>query len=242
MVKKRTTPRREPRRVPARAPAPPAPKWTRRPDERPRELLNAALRVFAARGYSATRLSDIAAAAGVTKGTIYYYFKNKDALLLRLAEAADQSEVERLAVLVTNSTGPVSAQLRTVMRKGFTDPTDETRRLLRIVYLALHTDAPHLFAKVVQRTLVDGWALITTLIERGKATGEFRADADAETAARIFTSGLLLQQLWRGSLGLDTQDPFDRERMVDSTIDLFLHSLRPTARVRAVGGHRRTHT
>ncbi len=228
MVKKGAAPHRAPQ-----------PKWTRRPDERPREILAAALRIFAKRGYNATRLEDIAAAAGVTKGTIYYYFKNKDALLLRLAEVDDRTEFDRLAADVAGSTGPVSAQLRTVMRKGFAEPTDETRRLLRVVYLALHTDAPHLFARAVQHALVDGWALLTALIERGKATGEFRADVDAEVAARIFTSGVLLQQLWRSSMGLDTLDPFDKDRMVDSTIELFLHSLRPTVRVPAARGKRR---
>jgi AcrR family transcriptional regulator len=232
MVKKKATPRRTPR-----------PKWTRRPDARPREILDAALRVFAKRGYNATRLEDVAAAAGVTKGTIYYYFKNKDALLGQLAESAGQAEVARIAALVSDASGPASAQLRLVMRKGFVEPVDdEDRRLLRVVYLALHADAPHLFARVVQRVLTEGWTVLTTLIERGKATGEFRADADAETAARIFTSGLLLQQLWRRSMELDALDPFDQDRMVDSTIDLFLHSLRPTVRVPAGRGPRRTHS
>ncbi|MBM3907890.1 MAG: TetR/AcrR family transcriptional regulator [Gemmatimonadetes bacterium] len=232
MGKQKATPRRAPR-----------PKWTRRPDARPREILDAALRVFAKRGYNAARLDDIAAAAGVTKGTIYYYFKNKHALLTRLAESIGQAEVARIAALVSDAPGPVSAQLRLVMRNGFVEPPDdEDRRLLRVVYLALHADAPHLFARIVQRILTEGWALIATLIERGKATGEFRADADAETAARIFTSGLLLQQLWRQSMDLDAIDPFDQDRMVDSTIDLFLHSLRPTARVTAGRGPRRTHS
>jgi len=215
------------------------PKWTRRPDERPREILNAALRVFAKHGYAATRLEDVAAAAGVTKGTIYYYFKSKDALLLRLAEIGDRAEFAHLEQQCAEQAGPVSAQLRHVMRKGFAEPTDETRRMMRVVFLALHADAPHLFARVVQHALVDGWALIAKLIERGKANGEFRADADAETAARILTSGLLLQQLWRRSMGLDALDPFDNDRMIDSTIELFLHSLRPTVRVPAARGKRR---
>ena len=233
MVKKKAIPARPlPRRPLPR-------RWTRRPDDRPREILAAALRVFAVHGYSATRLDDIAAAAGVTKGTIYYYFKNKDALLLRLPEACDCDEFSRLEALVAHSVGSVSSQLRMVMRKGFAEPTDDARRQLRMVYLALHSDDPMLFARAVQHGLVDGWSLIVKLIERGKANGEFRRDADAPVAARIFTSGLLLQQLWRSSLGLESLDPFDRDRMVDSTIELFLHSLRPTVRLRAAAGKRR---
>src|SRR5512140_3005193 len=165
--------------------------WTRRPEERPREILAAALPVFAARGYHATRLADVAAAAGVTKGTIYYYFKNKDALLVALAAGGDRGEFAQLAARVHDLSGPASAKLRMVMRQGFSEPTDESRRLLRVVLLALHADAPKLFARAVQAALVDGWSLIAKLIERGKATGEFRKDADAQVAARIFTSGLL---------------------------------------------------
>lgn len=228
MVKKSTAQRRRS-----------GPKWARRPEDRPREILAAALRVFAERGYNATRLDDIAAAAGVTKGTIYYYFKNKDALLLQLAQAGDREEFARMEVLLADNAGSYSSQLRTVMRKGFAEPTDEARRQLRMVYLALHSDEPRLFARAVQGALVDGWALIVKLIERGQATGEFRADVDGPVAARIFTSGLLLQQLWRSSLGLETLDPFDKGRMVDSSIELFLHSLRPTVRLRAVETRRK---
>ncbi|HEY3286169.1 MAG TPA: helix-turn-helix domain-containing protein [Gemmatimonadaceae bacterium] len=231
MVKRRVKPRRVTR-----------PKWTRRPEDRPREILAAALRVFAERGYHATRLEDIAAAAGVTKGTIYYYFKSKDALLLRLGEVGDRTEFKHLQALAESTTGPVSAQLRIIMRRGFAEPTDENERLLRVVYLALHADAPKLFARAVQHTLVDGWALLAMLIDRGKTAREFRADVDADVAVRIFTSGLLLQQLWRNTLGLDALDPFDHDRMVDSTIELFLHSLRPTVRVSAARGKRRATT
>ncbi len=211
----------------------PRPKWTRRPEERPREILAAALRLFAERGYTATSLEDVAAAAGVTKGTIYYYFRSKEALLMRLAEVGDREAVDELEALVRDNPGPASTQLRLIMRKGFAEPTDDTQRQLRVVYLAVHSDAPRLFARAIQKTLVRGWALIVRLIEQGKATGEFRPDADAHVAARIFTSVVVVQMLWRRSTGLDALDPFDHARMVDSTIELFLHSLRPTVRVNA---------
>jgi len=226
-VKKRAATRRSPQ-----------PKWSRRPEARPREILAAALRLFADRGYTATSLEDVAAAAGVTKGTIYYYFRSKEALLMRLAEVGDREAVDELEAVVRDNPGPVSTQLRLILRKGFAEPTDDARRQMRVVYLALHSDAPRLFARAIQKTLVRGWAIVVRLIERGKATGEFRPDVDAHVAARIFTSGLIMQLLWRNSMGLDTLDALDPARMVDSTIELFLHSLRPTVRVPAGRGKR----
>ena len=225
----------------AATPRAPQPKWTRRPEARPREILAAALRLFAERGYTSTSLEDVAAAAGVTKGTIYYYFRNKEALLMRLAEVGDREAVDELEALVRDHPGPASEQLRLVLREGFAEPTNDARRQLRVVYLALHSDAPRLFARAIQKTLVRGWAIIVRLIERGKAMGEFRPDADAQVAARIVTSGLILQLLWRDSMGLGTRADPDPVRMVDSTIELFLHSLRPTVRAPAGRGKRAAH-
>ncbi len=216
----------------------PRPKWTRRPEARPREILAAALRLFAERGYTATSLEDVAAAAGVTKGTIYYYFRSKEALLMRLAEVGDREAVDELEALVRDNPGPVSTQLRLIMRKGFAEPTDDAQRQLRVVYLALHSDAPRLFARAIQKTLVRGWAIMVRLIERGQATGEFRPDVDAQVAARVYTSGLIMQLLWSKSMGPDALASLDPARMVDSTIELFLHSLRPAVRVPAGRGKR----
>jgi AcrR family transcriptional regulator len=56
------------------------PRWERRKDARPQELLAAALDLFVSRGYAATRLEDVARSAGVSKGTLYLYFANKEEL------------------------------------------------------------------------------------------------------------------------------------------------------------------
>src|SRR5471030_357608 len=56
------------------------PRWVRRKEARPQELLAAALDLFVERGYAATRLDDVAAQAGVSKGTLYLYFTNKEEL------------------------------------------------------------------------------------------------------------------------------------------------------------------
>src|SRR5437016_6311847 len=60
--------------------AKPQPRWRRRKDDRPAEILAAALDCFAERGFAATRLDDIARRAGVTRGTLYLYFQSKEDL------------------------------------------------------------------------------------------------------------------------------------------------------------------
>src|SRR3954463_3713807 len=87
------------------------PRWRRRKEERRPEILAAALAVFAARGFTAARLDEVAAKAGVTKGTLYLYFQNKEALFkaliheslvpnLALAEERVRSHTGRAADLL----------------------------------------------------------------------------------------------------------------------------------------------
>ncbi|MDB5779184.1 MAG: bacterial regulatory s, tetR family protein, partial [Polaromonas sp.] len=63
------------------------PRWTRRKEARPQELLAAALTVFVERGYAATRLDDVATLAGVSKGTLYLYFPSKEDLFRAVVRA-----------------------------------------------------------------------------------------------------------------------------------------------------------
>ncbi|MBZ0217025.1 MAG: TetR/AcrR family transcriptional regulator, partial [Fimbriimonadaceae bacterium] len=57
------------------------PKWRRRAEDRPNELMDAALELFMKKGFAATRVADIAARAGLSKGAIYLYFDSKEDIL-----------------------------------------------------------------------------------------------------------------------------------------------------------------
>src|ERR671910_3285090 len=77
----------------------PARRWRRRKDARPAEIVSAALEVFAERGFSAARLDDVAARAGISKGTLYLYFASKEELfkaVVREALLPNLARVERL--------------------------------------------------------------------------------------------------------------------------------------------------
>jgi AcrR family transcriptional regulator len=96
---------------------PTKPRWERRKEARPAELVSAALDLFVEKGYAGTRLDDVAARAGVSKGTLYLYFENKEELfkavvreniVARISQSADEalhydgSSAELLSRLITN--------------------------------------------------------------------------------------------------------------------------------------------
>src|SRR5262245_14190373 len=71
-------------------------RWQRRKEARPAEILSAALACFAERGFTATRMDDVAARAGVTKGTVYLYFENKEELFKALVRSLLLPNIQRL--------------------------------------------------------------------------------------------------------------------------------------------------
>src|SRR3954466_576520 len=70
------------------------PRWRRLPEERPRQILAAALEVFGEHGLAAARLDDIARRAGLSKGTIYLYFPNKEELFREVIRQTVVAKIE----------------------------------------------------------------------------------------------------------------------------------------------------
>src|SRR5919109_3968356 len=91
-------------------PSEPGTRWQRRKDARPAELLAAALACFKERGFAATRLDDVAAKAGVTKGTIYLYYPSKQELFKAVVRGELVPNIERLEAAL-DEPGPAMALL-----------------------------------------------------------------------------------------------------------------------------------
>ncbi|HEX5829712.1 MAG TPA: helix-turn-helix domain-containing protein [Gemmatimonadaceae bacterium] len=168
-------------------------RWERRPEERPRELLDAAFRVFAANGYRATRLEQVAEAAGVTKGTIYHYFRNKEELFLRAVEQRRQRNVLRFTAMFEGSDLPLTVRLRQAIRLAWREEMSDESSTLRLLFGEVSVEAPDVFRAWMKEGVLEGWRHLAADIRRGQATGEFRRDADADVAARTFISSLLME-------------------------------------------------
>src|SRR3954468_9438563 len=78
----------------AAQPLHPEPRWRRLPEERPRQILAAALEVFGEHGLATARLDDIAKRAGLSKGTIYLYFSNKEELFREMVRQLIVTQIE----------------------------------------------------------------------------------------------------------------------------------------------------
>jgi AcrR family transcriptional regulator len=204
-------------------------------DARMAALLDAALRVFALRGYRSARLDDVADEAGVTKGAIYHYFDTKEALLLRVIEHYQALAFLRAEEALRDTKLPASTRIRSLVRKVFSrSPATVGNALLTLLIRNVATEVP----RVHDRWLRDGparlWTLIAGLVEEGRARGEFRPDVDAEVGARVLVSGLMLQLMWQQHAASAPAVAVDADRLIDSSVELFLAGLRP---VRA--GHTR---
>jgi AcrR family transcriptional regulator len=201
----------------------------------PAVLLEAAFRVFAARGYRAARLDEVAEAAGVTKGAIYYYFESKEDLLRRALHHRHHAVFREIAEALRAERGPASVKIRFVLRKVWRQWVEPGwGHAFRLLVGEVSAEFPALFRTWAEEGPIHGWALVRGLIEEGIAAGEFRQNVDAEVAARVMLSGLMLQAALHVDLGLDELAPCDHDRIFDSAAELFLHGLaaphqRPTA-------------
>ncbi len=202
-------------------------KWERRPEDRPQELLDAALKVFAAQGYRSARLEEVAEAAGVTKGTIYHYFATKEELLLGVIDHYQARAFGRIEEVLRDNQGSVSMRIRLIVRKAFLGAD----RAHRDLYWLLIRDVAHEVPEMYHRWLAEGpvriWNLVALLVVEGQGRGEFRMDADGEVAARLLVSGLLLQLMWQPRAGSVPMLMIDEDRLVDSSVEIFLSALRP---------------
>lgn len=201
-------------------------RWRRRKEARPAEILEAALAVFAERGYAATRMEDIAARAGVTKGTIYLYFPSKDEVFRSLVQESIGTTIGIQTEIAERFEGTSRELLRLVLRGigHFICATD--RAVLPKIIIGEAGNFPNL-AEFYRREVIDkGLALLKAILARGVSRGEFRPLA-VEHAAKLCIAPLLLAAFWRTTFARFDSQPYDYEGLIETHIDTLLRGLAP---------------
>jgi AcrR family transcriptional regulator len=201
-------------------------RWARRKEARPAEILDAALKVFAEKGFAGTRMEDIAARAGVTKGTIYLYFDNKDAVFKTLVRESIGATLAGVSESVRAFQGPARDMLRMALGAMAHLLTNSDRVVLPKIIIAESGNFPELAHFYRDEVIDKGLALMSGLIERGIAQGEFRA-VPVQHAVRLCIAPVLLGAIWRTTFARFDPEPYDYQGLVDTHLDVLLRGLAP---------------
>lgn len=203
----------------------------RAPDERPQQILDAALAVFGEQGLAGARLDDIARRAGIAKGTIYLYFANKEELFREVVRHTVGTRLDELAAEFGRpARGTCTEQLLAYMRTWWDALREPAfRTIYRLVVGELHR-FPDLMQFYLDEVVSRKITLHAGVIERGVAAGEFRP-VDPRVAARMISSTFVTHALWVGrtlppiALAGDMSD----DAVFAQLQDFALHALRPDA-------------
>ena len=184
-------------------------------DDKPRRILDAAVRVFAAQGYDASRVGDIAREAGVAYGLVYHYYDSKEAVLeavfreawgrllaaVALAEATSEDAAEQLELVVK------------IVLRAWRDDPDLVRLLVREV-----TRNPHIQDELDEIGLA--FASLERMVRRGQDDGTFRSGLDPRLASWMLYGALeeVLTGWVLGQLPDDAEAVGAAEREVTATM------------------------
>lgn len=204
-----------------------APRWERRKESRPSELLSAALELFVERGYSSTRLEDVAARAGVSKGTLYLYFEGKQELFEAVVRTAIVPLIDDYRRDIDESAASADALLERYFRDWWTH--FGATRLAGIARLIIGeaTHFPEVASFFHREVIWPSRDLLTAIVRRGIERGEFRS-VDPELSANLWLAPLVLKAVWMHSFDAIIADsaPIDPERFLAAHLENVRASLR----------------
>jgi AcrR family transcriptional regulator len=201
-------------------------RWSRRKEARPAEILDAALKVFAHKGFAAARMDDIAKEAGVTKGTIYLYFENKEAVFKSLVRAAVGTTLTSVTQDVKTFQGSARYLLGMVLTRVAQLLVESDRVVLPKIVISESSNFPWLAEFYRFEIIERGLELFISLLERGMAQGEFRR-LPAAHVARLCVAPVLLGAIWRVTFAHLDPEPYDYKGLVETHLDILFRGLAP---------------
>ncbi|HEY6897792.1 MAG TPA: TetR/AcrR family transcriptional regulator, partial [Rhodocyclaceae bacterium] len=198
----------------------------RRKEARPGELADAALDLLVERGFAATRLDDVAAAAGVSKGTLYLYFDSKEALFRAVVEQNILPVIEDAELIVADHQGSAAELLAELMR-GWWQRVGATKAggVTKLIVTEAR-NFPDLAAWYHDAVVARAKRLICGVLELGIQRGEFRA-LDVGLAFHAIFAPVMMLMIWRHSIGACCGQGIDPDEYIELSIDLILNGLKP---------------
>ena len=200
------------------------PKWQRRAEDRPREICAAALEVFAEKGFAAAKLDEIAKRAGVSKGTLYLYFTDKEQLFRAVVRNTIVPNVENLRAALIQTGLPFDQLVRLFLAQFVAMAKHVPVGAVAKMVISESRNFPKL-AKVWHDEVVSsGIGTLTALIEMAQAKGEVRS-GDARLHAFSLMGPMLMGVIYRETLEPIGGEPLDLQALALQHADTVLTGL-----------------
>ncbi len=201
-----------------------AAKFRRRKAARPGEIVEAALALFSEKGFAATRLDEIAARAGVSKGALYLYFATKEELFRAVVTQAVAPDLARVAAFARTFEGSFAGLLSLFARVlAQTVATGSIGPIAKAV-IGESRNFPKLARHWHDAVVMPVLSLIQDIVTDAQGRGEVRP-GDPRLYAMQIVSPMLIGMLWRETFVPTGAEPFDLDRLADQHVRTLLEGL-----------------
>jgi len=200
------------------------PKFRRRAEARPDEVLDAALELFIEKGFAATRVEDIAEKAGISKGSIYLYFPSKQALIKGLVTRAISPVATNVIEMIYSFEGDPRTLITLILNMIATRFAD--KRVLAIPQLIMReaVSFPEIALVYREQVLERLLPVFENMIARGVAGGYFKK-VDPELTTRTIMGPVFAHLLLSEFFGIEPRDGLALDRLIDNHISILFDGL-----------------
>lgn len=189
----------------------------RRKEDRPGEIIEAALQEFAQKGFAAARLEDVAKRAGIAKGTIYRYFDDKEGVFLACMETLATPAFDELNSFLVATQLPTRDLLKLLIHKVHSLLSEGDLPILMRIILKEGDNFPKLTEYYYEQAVGRGRKLLKLIVERGIERGELKANA-ATSLPIVILAPAMMAAIWK--MTFNQQDAIPPEAFRNAHLDL----------------------
>lgn len=202
----------------------PAPKFRRRADARPDEILDAATGLFLEQGYAHTSVAQIATAAGLSKGAVYLYFPSKQAVLEGLVARAIQPMSMQVLAEVAAHSGSVREVVTHVLHMMAARLSDPMVLAVPRIVIRESVAAPEIARMYHDAVLAHAIPALTSFIRAGVERGELKP-VDPELTVRSVMGPLLIHIFLSEIFGIVPDGGLGMDRLIDNHLSILFDGL-----------------
>ena len=200
------------------------PKFQRRAEDRPREICAAALEVFAEKGFAAAKLDEIAKRAGVSKGTLYLYFEDKEQLFRAVVRDTISPNIDAVRATLEQLDLPFEQIVRAFLPRFAELTTRLPMGAVAKMVIGESRNFPELAKVWHDVVLAKAIGTLTGIIERAQQRGEVRP-GDPRLQAFSLMGAMMMGVIWHETLVPAGGEPLDIEALARQHVDTILAGL-----------------